>query len=57
MSSADPADTSTATSGDALAEVRDRLERVGDLPVEGRVAVFERANEVLARELTVLDEV
>ena len=44
-------------SADALDGVRDQLEEVPDLPVERRVAVFERANEVLASELSVLDEV
>lgn len=42
---------------DAVAEVRDAVESADRLPLDERVATFERANDVLARELAVLDEV
>lgn len=53
---ADGGATRTPT-GDAVAQIRDAVESVDQLPVHERVATFERANDVLARELAVLDEV
>jgi hypothetical protein len=51
-----PAGGDTVTD-DALAELRTELEQLGAVPVHDRVARFEHANEVLAAELAVLDEV
>ena len=41
----------------ALEGLRAELEAVDQVPITDRVAVFERANETLARELAELDEV
>jgi hypothetical protein len=41
---------------DALSELRRVLAAVDDEPVAARVARFEHANEVIARELAQLDE-
>jgi hypothetical protein len=42
---------------DPLVALRTELEELDQLPVAERVARFERANETLARELALLDEV
>lgn len=47
----------TEASPDALAEVRAALESADEVEVGTRVAIFERANDVLAAELAALDEV
>lgn len=51
------ADAAPDAVADAVAEVRDAVESADRLPLDERVATFERANDVLARELAVLDEV
>lgn len=40
-----------------LGALRAELEGIGSVPVEDRVALFERANDVIARDLAELDEV
>ena len=42
---------------DPLSALRTELETIDELPVPERVAVFDRANASLARELAELDEV
>ena len=42
---------------DRLEEVRAELEGIADRPIGEHVAVYERANAVLAAELSALDEV
>ena len=42
---------------DRLEEVRAELEGIGERPIGEHVAVYERANAVLAAELSALDEV
>jgi hypothetical protein len=46
-----------AASGDRLATLRDELDAIDEVPVVDRVALFERANAVIAAELARLDEV
>lgn len=43
-------------SEDALADLRQAIDGVGEQPVEERLAVFERVNAQLAAELAALDE-
>ena len=59
MTSDGPVVTPDASGGgdDAVAAIRDAVESADDLPLDRRVETFERANEVLARELALLDEV
>ena len=42
---------------DALSELRAELDRIAEIPLADRVALFERANEVVAGHLADLDEV
>ena len=54
----EPAPGAPAPDGsDPLDEVREALETASQQPLDAQVAVFERANEVLASELAALDEV
>lgn len=42
---------------DRLESLRERIERVGELPLEDRPSLFEQAHQALVAELNALEEV
>jgi hypothetical protein len=50
-------DTPDLATGDPLADLHRVLDRIDEVAVADRVAVFERANRAIADDLATLDEI